>query len=108
MNMTSMAYSRPRLEVRAFVIAWACALVFDFLEYAVRSAPAVMIPQLAASFRQTTFGVSSILGSYYYTYSTASPLAGSHMLRETGSRTRLSSVANSLARSNSNKHEIDR
>jgi hypothetical protein len=31
----------------------------------------------------------------------------SHMLRETGSRTRLSSVANSLASSNSNKHEID-
>jgi fucose permease len=76
MNMTSMAYSRPQLEVRAFVIAWACALVFEFLGYAARSAPAVMIPQLAASFRQTTFGVSSILGSYYYTYSTASLLAG--------------------------------
>jgi hypothetical protein len=32
---------------RAFVFAWVVSLAFYFLEYAVRSSPAVMIPQLA-------------------------------------------------------------
>src|ERR1700727_3860744 len=35
-----------------------------------------MIPQLAKSFGVSTLGVSDILGTYYYTYSTASLLAG--------------------------------
>ena len=61
---------------RAFVIAWIFSLAFYFLEYAVRSSPAVMIPQLAKSFDVTTLGVSGILGTYYYTYSTASLIAG--------------------------------
>src|ERR1700677_3307659 len=41
-----------------------------------RSSPAVMIPQLAKSFGVSTLGVSDILGTYYYTYSTAMPCAG--------------------------------
>ena len=61
---------------RAFVVAWIFSLAFYFLEYAVRSSPAVMIPQLAKSFDVTTLGVSGILGMYYYTYSTASLIAG--------------------------------
>jgi MFS family permease len=52
------------------------SLAFYFLEYAVRSSPAVMIPQLAKTFGVSTLGVSDILGTYYYTYSTASLLAG--------------------------------
>jgi MFS family permease len=63
-------------SARAFVIAWIFSLAFYFLEYAVRSSPAVMIPQLAKSFNVTTLGVSGILGTYYYTYSTASLIAG--------------------------------
>ena len=61
---------------RAFIVAWVFSLAFYFLEYAVRSSPAVMIPQLAKSFGVSTLGVSDILGSYYYTYSTASLIAG--------------------------------
>ena len=61
---------------RAFVTAWVCCLAFYFLEYAVRSAPAVMIPQLSTAFGVSALGVSGILGAYYYTYSTASLLAG--------------------------------
>ena len=33
-------------RIRAFQIAWGLALCFYFLEYAARSAPAVMIQQL--------------------------------------------------------------
>jgi MFS family permease len=61
---------------RAFIVAWMFSLAFYFLEYAVRSSPAVMIPQLAKAFGVSTLGVSDILGTYYYTYSTASLVAG--------------------------------
>jgi fucose permease len=42
----------------------------------VRSSPAVIIPQLARTFGVSTLGVSDILGTYYYTYSIASLVAG--------------------------------
>jgi MFS family permease len=61
---------------RAFILAWVFALVFYFLEYAVRSAPAVMIPELSGAFGVDGLGVSAILGVYYYTYSTTSLIAG--------------------------------
>src|SRR6202142_413096 len=63
-------------SARAFIVAWVFSLAFYFLEYAVRSSPAVMIPQLASTFGVSTLGVSGILGTYYYTYSTASLVAG--------------------------------
>jgi MFS family permease len=63
-------------QSRAFMIAWAFTVVFYFLEYAVRSSPAVMIPELESSFHTTALGISAILGAYYYTYSTMSLVAG--------------------------------
>ena len=65
-----------RTHARGFVIAWVFALIFYFLEYAVRSSPSVMLPQLATSFGTTALGVSSILVLYYYTYSITSLVAG--------------------------------
>jgi hypothetical protein len=65
-----------RTHARGFVIAWVFALIFYFLEYAVRSSPSVMLPQLAISFGATALGVSSILVLYYYTYSITSLVAG--------------------------------
>ena len=54
----------------AFVVAWGICLLFYFLQYAVRSAPSVMLPELTAAYGLSTLGVSSLLGLYYYTYST--------------------------------------
>lgn len=68
--------SLGQVQTRAFVIAWAFTVVFYFLEYAVRSSPAVMIPELENLFSTTALGVSAILGIYYYTYSTMSLVAG--------------------------------
>ncbi len=65
-----------RDTAHAFIVAWGFSLAFYFLEYAVRSSPAVMIPQLARAFGSSALGVSDILGTYYYTYSTASLVAG--------------------------------
>ncbi len=68
-------------RIRGFQIAWGLALCFYFLEYASRSAPAVMIQYLTAAFGTTAIGVSAILGTYYYTYSTASLVAGAALDR---------------------------
>src|SRR6266481_3794741 len=61
---------------KRYIIAWALALVFYFLEYAARSSPAVMIPQLSTAFGATAVGVSAIIGTYYYTYSVTNLVAG--------------------------------
>ena len=52
------------------------ALLFYVLEYSTRSAPGVMIPQLEQAFSQNGVGIGSILGTYYYTYSITSLVAG--------------------------------
>ncbi len=66
----SLAVSAPRsdqkqteAQTRSFVIAWFFTVIFYFLEYAVRSTPSVMIPELATSFHTTLLGVGAILGS---------------------------------------------
>ncbi|MFM0085050.1 MFS transporter [Paraburkholderia sediminicola] len=41
-----------------------------------RSAPAVMMSELSHAFGVSALGLSSILGVYYYTYSSASLVAG--------------------------------
>src|SRR5271167_4687498 len=64
------------VQTQAFVFAWAFTVVFYCLEYAVRSSPSVMIPQLEVSFHTTALGISAILGVYYYTYSSVSLIAG--------------------------------
>ena len=66
----------PNPLAKRYIIAWALALLFYFLEYAARSSPAVMIPQLSAAFGATAVGVSSIIGTYYYTYSVTNLIAG--------------------------------
>lgn len=76
--MSTLAIERNQTgtQTRGFVIAWAFTVVFYFLEYAVRSSPAVMIPELESSFHTTALGISTILGAYYYTYSAMSLVAG--------------------------------
>jgi len=67
---------KPLSIKNTFIIAWIFGCLFYFLEYVARSAPAVMIAQLSAFFGITTLGVSTVLGTYYYTYSVTSLIAG--------------------------------
>ncbi|HTR07036.1 MAG TPA: MFS transporter [Paraburkholderia sp.] len=60
----------------AFVVAWLFCLLFYFMEYAVRSAPSVMLPELTKAFGLTTVGLSSLLGLYFYSYAAFAILAG--------------------------------
>ena len=71
----------PARPLTAYKVAWCIALVFYFLEYVGRSAPAVMIPELTAAFDVSVVKLSAIIGSYYYTYAVASLLAGASLDR---------------------------
>jgi MFS family permease len=64
-----------------YVVAWALCLFFYFLQYAIRSAPGVMIPELTAAFGLTTLGVSALLGMYYYTYAGFALVSGASLDR---------------------------
>src|SRR3954462_63987 len=57
-------------------IAWLITAVYYFYQYALRSAPAVMMPQLSEAFGMTTMGVASMAGLFYYSYSPFSLVAG--------------------------------
>ena len=62
-----------------FAMAWLLALVFYFIQYALRSAPSVMIPELSGAFGLTTLGLSSLVGLYYYTYAAFAIVAGASL-----------------------------
>lgn len=70
-----------RNSVRVAAVAWVLTSVYYFYQYALRSAPAVMMPQLAEAFGITALGVASIVGLFYYGYSPFSLVAGAAMDR---------------------------
>jgi MFS family permease len=63
------------------VVAWVLTAVYYFYQYALRSAPAVMMPELSNAFGITPLGVASIVGLFYYGYSPFSLIAGAAMDR---------------------------
>jgi MFS family permease len=65
----------------AFIIAWLFCLSFYFMEYAVRSAPSVMLPELRTAFGLNTAGLSSLIGLYYYSYAGFAIIAGAFIDR---------------------------
>ena len=66
---------------RTAAIAWSITAVYYFYQYTLRSAPAVMMPQLAEAFGLTAMGVASMVGLFYYAYSPFSLIAGVAMDR---------------------------
>ncbi|MCM3872610.1 MAG: MFS transporter, partial [Pyrinomonadaceae bacterium] len=70
-----------RKSTTVAVVAWLVAAVFYFYQYSLRSAPAVMMPQLSEAFSLSAVGVASIVGLFYYGYSPFSLVAGAAMDR---------------------------
>ena len=68
-------------RVRMATVVWLLTAVFYFYQYAMRSAPAVMMPQLSTAFGVSALGVASIVGLFYYGYSPFSLVAGAAMDR---------------------------
>lgn len=56
--------------------AWLLTSVFYFYQYSMRSAPAVMVPELSTAFGLTAVGVASLVGLFYYAYAPFSLVAG--------------------------------
>jgi sugar phosphate permease len=75
------AQREARAGIRMAVVAWVLTAVFYFYQYAMRSAPAVMMPQLSDAFGISTLAVASIVGLFYYGYSPFSLVAGAAMDR---------------------------
>jgi MFS family permease len=69
------------IGARTAAIAWLITAVYYFYQYALRSAPAVMMPQLSDAFGVTTMAVASMAGLFYYGYSPFSLVAGAAMDR---------------------------
>src|SRR5204862_2456446 len=65
----------------AAIGAWLLVGVYYFYQYALRSAPSVMMPQLTGAFSVNALGVSAIVGMFYYGYSPFSLVAGTSMDR---------------------------
>ena len=66
-------------SVRIAVAAWVLTAIYYFYQYALRSAPAVMMPELSNAFGITPIAVASIVGLFYYGYSPFSLVAGAAM-----------------------------
>ena len=66
---------------RTAAIGWLITAVYYFYQYTLRSAPAVMMPELSAAFGLTAAGVASMAGLFYYGYSPFSLVAGVAMDR---------------------------
>ena len=66
---------------RAATVAWLITAVYYFYQYVLRSAPAVMMPELSSAFGLSAAAVASIVGLFYYGYSPFSLVAGVAMDR---------------------------
>jgi MFS family permease len=60
-------------------VAWLLAAVYYFYQYVLRSAPAVMMPQLSEAFGLDTVRVATLVGLFYYGYSLSSLVTGPGM-----------------------------
>jgi MFS family permease len=65
--------------MKAAGVAWLITAVYYFYQYTLRSAPAVMMPQLSEAFGLSAMGVASMVGLFYWGYSPFSLVAGAAM-----------------------------
>ncbi len=73
--------SRGTKAAGAAGVAWLITAVYYFYQYTLRSAPAVMMPQLSEAFGLSAMGVASMVGLFYWGYSPFSLVAGAAMDR---------------------------
>jgi MFS family permease len=66
-------------SLRVAAVAWVLTSLYYFYQYALRSAPAVMMPELSSAFDINPLTVASLVGLFYYGYSPFSLIAGAAM-----------------------------
>jgi MFS family permease len=62
--------------LNAITLAWLFTSLFYFYQYMLRSAPAVMMPELTAGYGMTAAGLASLIGLFYYGYAIFSLVSG--------------------------------
>jgi MFS family permease len=73
------ASAEPRggtVAIRVVAIAWLLTSVYYFYQYVLRSAPAVMVPELTEAFGLSAVGLASLVGLFYFGYAPFSLVAG--------------------------------
>ena len=74
--MTATEKRSGPASIGVVTIAWLLTAVFYFYQYSMRSAPAVMVPELSTAFGLSAVGVASLVGLFYYGYAPFSLVAG--------------------------------
>lgn len=74
--MASVAVKGGSAAGAAVVVALSVAAFYYFVQYMLRSAPAVMMPQLEAALGLSAAGLTSLLGLFYFGYAPFSLVAG--------------------------------
>jgi MFS family permease len=74
--MSQAAQRTAVTPLRAVAIAWLITSIYYFYQYAMRSAPAVMVPEMSTAFGLTPVGIASLVGLFYYAYAPFSLVAG--------------------------------
>ncbi|MGZ8312412.1 MAG: MFS transporter [Allosphingosinicella sp.] len=74
--MASAQSDRGKGALRAVTAAWLITSIYYFYQYVMRSAPAVMVPELTDAFGVTAVGLASLVGLFYYGYAPFSLVAG--------------------------------
>src|SRR3954471_1374793 len=64
---------------RTATLAWLLTAIYYFYQYTLRSAPAVMMPELSTAFALNATAVASMVAIFYYGYSPFSLVAGAAM-----------------------------
>ncbi len=67
---------RTNGAVSAVAIGWLLTSLFYFYQYVLRSAPGVMMPELAGGYRVSAAEVASLVGLFYYGYAIFSLVSG--------------------------------
>ena len=67
---------KGNVALSAAALAWLITSIYYFYQYVMRSAPAVMVPQLTEAFGVTAVGLASLVGLFYYGYAIFSLLGG--------------------------------
>lgn len=74
--MATAASRGGRNALRVLAVAWLLTSIYYFYQYVLRSAPAVMVPELTDAFGLTAVGLASLVGLFYYGYAPFSLVAG--------------------------------
>src|SRR5687768_6877370 len=74
--MNRAAETTGQAAVRLVLVAWFVTSIYYFYQYMIRSAPAVMVPEMSAGLGMTAAGVAGVIGLFYYAYAPFSLVAG--------------------------------